>query len=550
MGQRLALLSVTDKSGIADFARELIELGFTLVSSGGTAKTIRDQGMAVTEVGDYTGSPEILGGRVKTLHPKVHGGILARLNHEQDLADLKQHDLAPFELVVVNLYRFEEALAKFEAQAPDCCDLEHPDVLSVLEEIDIGGPTMVRAAAKNSPHVGVVVDPADYSSVVTELRSADQLGGATRARLAAKAFRRIAEYDMAVDAFFTRYLSGESASELSTQAAAILDGELPAAVKSAWDAGKPPKSVLRYGENPHQKAFFLKGKDPHEASVLHADLLSGKAISYNNYLDAEAALNIVKEFEETACVVIKHANPCGASVSDSLVTAFQQAKAGDPVSAFGGILAINRPVTDELAAAIAVKEAFFEVLVAPEISDSALTKLTTGAAWGKSLRVLQCGPLQRDKDQRAQWTLRALVGGVLVQQRDLKDTFALDVVTEAKLSAAQERDLQFAWKIVKHVHSNAIVFAKDGTLLGTGAGQMSRVDSVGLAHKKAGERATGGVMASDAFFPFRDGIDAAAKAGITAVIQPGGSRRDQEIIDACNEHGMAMAFTGHRHFLH
>ncbi len=551
-GTRWALLSVTDKTGLDQFARGLHEQGFSLLSSGGTARYLRDAGLSVTDVSEHTGSPEILGGRVKTLHPKVHGGILARANHPGDDQELAEHSIDAIELVAVNLYRFEEAVREFEANNSGDVDAGSAAVAEVLEQIDIGGPTLLRAAAKNVPRVAVVVDPADYSQILGALQEHGNVPLGMRGTLAGKAFSLVARYDQAIEEFFARHLMDGAAT--GSGHGALVDGDLPAALAHCFTEGEPGSDdaalVLRYGENPHQRGVAVRGREPGEASVMHARRLGGKALSYNNFLDAEAALETVKEFEESAAVVIKHANPCGVAVGNSQVEVFENAKAGDPVSAFGGILAFNRPLGMEAARAIATKQNFFEVLVAPDFEEGVLDVLKTGAAWGKNLRILACGDPKRQEATRPQWTFRPMVGGALIQERDLKDTFHPEVVTERAPDDAELRDLAMAWKIVKHVHSNAIVFVKDGALQGVGAGQMSRVDSVGLAAKKAGEGAKGAVMGSDAFFPFRDGVDAAIQAGVTAVVQPGGSRRDGEVIAACNESQVAMVVTGHRHFLH
>jgi phosphoribosylaminoimidazolecarboxamide formyltransferase/IMP cyclohydrolase len=547
------LLSVTDKAGLVDFARGLEGRGFRILSSGGTARALRDGGLEVTEVAEYTGSPEILGGRVKTLHPKIHAGILARPGHAGDDADLADLGFEAIDLVAVNLYRFEEAVERFRAEGPaaSCPDPGDPRLQEVLEEIDIGGPTLIRAAAKNPGRVTVVVDPSDYPRVLEAMDDAGQVPPALRGELAGRAFRLIAAYDRAIDEFFTlTFGSGRRTTDLPPGAGRLLEGDLPAALESVVAPESSAENRLRYGENPHQRGLFLRGREPGEASVLHARLLGGKALSYNNLVDAEGALELVKEFAEPAAVVIKHANPCGAAVAGTPAEAFARALAGDPLSAFGGILAFNRPVDVELARRIAVRENFFEVLVAPGVAPEALEALTAGAPWGRNLRVLACGDTGVTGERRPRWTLRPMVGGVLVQERDLAETYRPECVTRRAPTAAEEADLRLAWKIVKHVHSNAIVFVKDGQLVGTGAGQMSRVDSVELAARKAGDRARGAIMASDAFFPFRDGIDAAARAGIRAVIQPGGSRRDAEVIAACDEQDLAMVTTGARHFLH
>jgi phosphoribosylaminoimidazolecarboxamide formyltransferase / IMP cyclohydrolase len=563
-GKRLAVLSVTDKSGVVELGRGLAKNGFELLSTGGTAKALRAVGVAVTEVGDFTGFPEILGGRVKTLQAKLLGGVLARTDVASDRADLERQGIPPIDVVVVNLYRFADAAAKFRAEhGAAVMGLTEPAMARVIEEIDIGGPTIIRAACKNGARVSVVVDPADYGRLLAATAGGAAVPESLRAELTAKAFRVIAEYDRDISAFFDAHVApppaatGPAASAagpaLPADAASLLQGDLPQSLAPLLEEQAAPgvsAEALRYGENPHQKGFLLRGRAPGEASVLHAITLMGKRLSYNNLLDADSALELLKEFDAPAAVIVKHNNPCGCAVADSLDDAFARAYAGDPQSAFGGILALNRPLTLALARAIAVPDHFFEVLVAPEIAPDALEALKSGAAWGKNLRVLACGDTSARAADAPRLAVRSLVGGVLVQERDVDPPFELRCVTKRKPTPAEERDLAVAWKIVKHVRSNAIVLVKEGALVGTGAGQMSRVDSVELAVKKAGERARGASLGSDAFFPFRDGLDAAARAGTTAVVQPGGSRRDAEVIEAADQQGVAMVVTGVRHFRH
>jgi phosphoribosylaminoimidazolecarboxamide formyltransferase/IMP cyclohydrolase len=568
-GKRLALLSVTDKSGIVELGRGLVKNGFELLSTGGTAKALRAASIAVTEVGDFTGFPEILGGRVKTLQAKLLGGVLARTDVASDREDLERQGIPPIDVVVVNLYRFADAAAKFRAaHGAAVMSLSEPAMAHVIEEIDIGGPTILRAACKNSTRVAVVIDPADYPRLVAATAGGAVAPEALRAELTAKAFRVIAEYDRDISAFFDAHVApatthltpppptsaSKSASPgLPAEAVSLLQGDLPRALAPLLEqqevAGVAAEG-LRYGENPHQKSFLLRGRPPGEASVLHARTLMGKQLSYNNLLDADSALELVKEFDAPAAVIVKHNNPCGCAVADSLDVAFARAYAGDPQSAFGGILALNRPLTLALAKAIAVPDHFFEVLVAPEIAADALEALKSGAAWGKNLRVLACGDTRARAADAPRLAVRSLVGGVLVQERDVDPPLELRCVTKRKPTPAEERDLALAWKVVKHVRSNAIVLVKEGALIGTGAGQMSRVDSVEIAVRKAGDRARGASLGSDAFFPFRDGLDTAARAGVAAVIQPGGSRRDQEVVDAADQQGVAMLLTGVRHFRH
>jgi phosphoribosylaminoimidazolecarboxamide formyltransferase/IMP cyclohydrolase len=553
--KRLALVSVTDKAGLVEFGRGLVANGFELLSTGGTAKALRTAGIAVTEVSDFTGFPEILDGRVKTLQARLLGGILARTHLASDRADLERQGIVPIEIVAVNLYRFGDAAARFRAGAgAGARGLEAEPIAGVIEEIDIGGPTLVRAAAKNAGRVLVVVDPADYGRVIAATEGGAVAGEPLRAQLAAKAFRAIARYDAEIASFFDSVVdpaataAREGGPVADGSALELISGDLPPGLSAL---GAP----LRYGENPHQTALVVRGRDPGEASVLHARVLMGKELSYNNLLDADAALELVKEFDRDeagppAAVIVKHNNPCGCAIGETPIEALERAYAGDPLSAFGGILALNRPVDEALAAAIAVPERFFEVLVAPAIEASALERLRAGAAWGKNLRVLACGDTRVRAADAPRFAFRSLVGGVLVQERDLAGRPSLEARTRRRPTGDEERELLVAWKIVKHVRSNAIVLVKDGALVGAGAGQTSRVDSVEIAVRKAGTRAHGAVLASDAFFPFRDGLDAAARSGVTAVIQPGGSRRDAEVIAAADEHGIAMVFTGVRHFRH
>ncbi len=518
-----ALLSVYDKTGIVELAQGLHELGWNLVSSGGTARTISDAGIPVTDVADLTGYPAILGHRVVTLHPKVHGGILADptdRDHRQDMADYGIERIA---LVVVNLYPF--------ARDPS------------VELIDVGGPAMVRAAAKNHAHVGVVVDPADYAVVLEELREHDGLRDETRRRLAQTAFVRTAKYDAEIAAWLER----EDATA-AAEASAAETGPADAATLEAPEDLMPPRmrfdlvkvQSLRYGENPHQQAARYRAAGMTgwwDTATQHG----GKALSYLNLYDAEAAWRLVHRFEQPACVIVKHANPCGVAVHEDITVASERAHECDPVSAFGGIVAINRPVPASLADALA--PVFTEVVVAPAYADEALQRLT---AKGK-MRVLTAAP-----PGRPEWDLRPIDGGLLVQQPDRLDQPRADwwVVTIAEPTPEQWDDLEFAWTVCAAVSSNAIVFARDRQAVGLGAGQQNRLDSARIAADRAGDRAVGGVCASDAFFPFRDGLDAAVDAGVTAVIQPGGSVRDPEVIDAADERGIAMVFTGQRHFRH
>ncbi len=514
---RRALLSVSDKTGLPDFARFLHGQGVELLSTGGTARLLGEAGIPVTEVAEVTGFPEIMAGRVKTLHPRIHGGILGRRG--TDDAVMAEHGIPAIDLVVVNLYPFEATVAR-----PGCTLAE------AIEQIDIGGPAMVRAAAKNHAYVAVVVDPADYGALQEELAERGGLGAATRYRLAVKAFEHTARYDGAI----ANYL-GRTAPDGSQ----VPFGH---AISLQFRKGQD----LRYGENPHQAAAFYVEPAPAGASVASAEQLQGKALSYNNIADTDAALECVKQFDAPTCVIVKHANPCGVASADSLLTAYDRAHTTDPESAFGGIIACNRPLDADTAAAIVGRQ-FVEVIVAPEVTEAARAVVASR----KNVRLLRCGQWPERAAPRLDF--KRVTGGLLVQEADLALYERLEVVTERAPEEDELRDLLFAWKVAKFVKSNAIVYARDEMTIGVGAGQMSRVNSARIAAIKAeqaGLEVAGSVMASDAFFPFRDGIDAAHAAGIRAVIQPGGSVRDEEVIAAANEHGMAMVFTGMRHFRH
>ena len=511
-----ALISVSDKTGVVDMARGLAALGAELLSTGGTAKALREAGLTVTDVAAYTGSPEILDGRVKTLHPKIHGGLLARRSLPAHVSQMQQHGIGPIDVVVVNLYPFEATVAN-----PSCSFVE------AIEHIDIGGPSMLRSAAKNHDDVLVVVDPADYGRVLDGLKNGT-VPSAMRRELAMKVFQHTARYDSLIASYL----------EQQTQEG---DVKFPAVLSLQFER----VDQLRYGENPHQQGAFYRDLRGAEPSVSRGKILHGKAMSYNNYLDANSALELAKEFSETAVAIIKHNNPCGAAHGTSPVEAYVKARETDPVSAFGGVLAFNRRV--DLAAAKEITSTFVEVVVAPGFEPDALTELKRK----KDLRLLDVGPLT--PGQRGGYDLKKLVGGLIVQERDLgrlTDLKALHVPTVRKPTDEEYTACGFAWIVCKHVKSNAIVYARSGQTVGIGAGQMSRVDSVKLAGMKAALPIKGCVMASDAFFPFRDGLDAAAQAGITTVIQPGGSIRDQEVVKAADEHGMAMIMTGMRHFRH
>ncbi len=516
-----ALISVSDKSGISEFARGLQALGIEILSTGGTARLLSEAGVPVVEVSDYTGFPEMMDGRVKTLHPKVHGGILARRGTDESVMD--EHGIPPIDMVVVNLYPFEQTVAR------EGCDLA-----TAIENIDIGGPTMLRAAAKNHAAVTVVVDSADYGLVLDELRQNDgRVSEASRFALAVKTFEHTARYDGAI----ANYLG-----------AVGQEGER-AAFPHTLNLQYRQVQTMRYGENPHQRAAFYVEQQPGEASVATAQQLQGKELSYNNVADTDAALECVKSFNEgPACVIVKHANPCGVALGDTPLAAYDRAFQTDPTSAFGGIIAFNRPLDKATAQAI-IERQFVEVIIAPVIDPAAVPVLATK----KNVRVLACG--EWGDTPTAGLDFKRVNGGLLVQDRDLGRVSESDlkVVTQRVPTAQEMLDLLFAWRVGKFVKSNAIVYCKDGMTIGVGAGQMSRVYSAKVAALKAadeGLEVRGSVMASDAFFPFRDGIDQAAEAGIVAVIQPGGSMRDDEVIAAADEHGMAMVFTGMRHFRH
>jgi phosphoribosylaminoimidazolecarboxamide formyltransferase/IMP cyclohydrolase len=516
---RQALISVSDKTGLVEFARTLVSRNIRILSTGGTARLLSDSGIPVTEVADYTGFPEMLDGRVKTLHPKVHGGILARRDVPAHMSAIEHAGIDAIDLVVVNLYPFAKTV-----ENPDCA-LEE-----AIENIDIGGPTMVRAAAKNYTGVAVVVDPADYARITDEMQRSDgELSRDTRFALAQKAFAHTAAYDSAIAAYLGKRVEAAKADEF------------PADLRLEFAKVQD----LRYGENPHQRAAFYRERVPTPGAVSNYAQLQGKELSYNNIADADAAWECVKSFEQPACVIIKHANPCGVGLGSSALEAYERAFATDPTSAFGGIIAFNRPLDERTAQA--VSKQFVEVLIAPEYEDGARRVL----AGKTNVRLLKV-PLAR---AASGLDYKRVGGGLLVQTLDLKDVGAseLRVVTQRKPTAEQLEDLLFAWRVAKYVKSNAIVFCAKGRTLGVGAGQMSRLDSARMAAIKAGEAGlslAGSAVASDAFFPFRDGLDVVADAGATAVIQPGGSVRDDEVIAAAEERGIAMVFTGIRHFRH
>lgn len=501
-----ALISVSDKDGVVDFARRLYAKGVEILSTGGTAKLLRENGVDAVEVSQFTGHPEIMGGRVKTLDPKIHGALLAKADDPEHMEQAKKNGIKLIDLVAVNLYPFAETVAKKGVTEDEA-----------IEQIDIGGPSMLRSAAKNFARVTVVSDPCDYERVAEEIEAEGDTSPETRRRLAEKVFLKTAQYDTMI----ANYLTGG--------AIAAMVGE--------------KIQDLRYGENPHQKAAFYIDQPHGEACIPNAKIHQGKTLSYNNIMDADAALSMVREFKEPTAVFVKHANPCGAATAKNISDAFINAYGCDPKSAFGGVIALNRTCTADLAEAIVNK--FFEIVLAPDFEEEALEKLKAKP----DLRVLGVGPVKNDPPYK---TLRKVSGGLLVQDSDTKKLTEKDLKTVTKKAPGKQEmsDMLFAWHMVKHVKSNAIVLAKNGMTVGIGAGQMSRVDAVDIAVRKAGDRCRGTVMASDAFFPFADSVEAAAAAGITAIIQPGGSKRDEEVIAAADKLGLAMVFTDVRAFLH
>ncbi|HHX8633900.1 bifunctional phosphoribosylaminoimidazolecarboxamide formyltransferase/IMP cyclohydrolase [Vibrio diabolicus] len=523
---RRALISVSDKTGIVEFAQALAERGVDILSTGGTARLLAEQGIAVTEVSDYTGFPEMMDGRVKTLHPKVHGGVLGRRGQDDDV--MAKHGINPIDMVVVNLYPFAETVAK------EGCTLA-----DAVENIDIGGPTMVRSAAKNHKDVTIVVNAHDYDRVIAEMDENEKsLTLETRFDLAIAAFEHTAAYDGMIANYFGTMVPSYGENK---------EGDEESKFPRTFNQQFEKKQDMRYGENSHQAAAFYVEANPQEASVSTARQIQGKALSYNNIADTDAALECVKEFNEPACVIVKHANPCGVALGKDILEAYNRAYQTDPTSAFGGIIAFNQELDAETAAAI-VERQFVEVIIAPSVSTEAIEVV----AAKKNVRLLECG----------EWTtkttgfdVKRVNGGLLVQDRDqgMVSLDDLKVVSKRQPTEEELKDALFCWKVAKYVKSNAIVYAKGDMTIGVGAGQMSRVYSAKIAGIKAadeGLEVAGSVMASDAFFPFRDGIDAAAEAGIKCVIQPGGSMRDDEVIAAADEHGMAMIFTGMRHFRH
>jgi phosphoribosylaminoimidazolecarboxamide formyltransferase/IMP cyclohydrolase len=513
-----AIISVWKKEGIGKFAKELKEFDIEILSTGGTAKTIRDAGVEVTEISDYTKSPELLGGRVKTLHPQIHAGILAIRDNDTHLKDMERHGIKPIDIVVVNFYPFEDVI-KNEGVA----------LSEAIENIDIGGPTLLRAAAKNYKYITIVTYPEDYKTVIEELkRNKGYVSPEKNLHLAQKAFSYVSRYDAAISNYLTSLEDGKRT-------------KFPESLTIYFEK----KMKLRYGENPHQEGAFYIQPGLEEPCVSNATQLQGKELSLNNIFDTDAALEAVKEFSETACVIVKHNNPCGVAAAESPREAFLKARECDPESAFGGIVAFNTEVDETTASELSAM--FLEVVVAPSYSEKALSLLSTK----QNLRVMKTSILTKKPKNRLD--IKKVVGGALLQDSDLssdEDFVNFKVVTKREPTDEEILALKFAWKVCKHVKSNAIVFARDGRTIGIGAGQMSRIDSVRLATMKSRVPTNGAVLASDAFFPFRDGIDEAAKSGIAAIVQPGGSLRDKETIAAADEHGIAMIFTGVRHFRH
>jgi len=531
---KTALISVSDKSNVVDFARKLSKMGVKIISTGGTAKKLGEAGLNVVGIESVTGFPEMMDGRVKTLHPKIHGALLGLRNKSEHTAAMKKHDIEPIDLVCVNLYPFEQTIAR-----PDCTLAE------AIENIDIGGPSMLRSAAKNHKFVTVVTQPDQYDKVIEEMeKNNGSVSEQLRSDFARIAFSLTASYDAAI----AKYLNARA------------DEEYPQKVSIALSKA----SSLRYGENPHQTAAFYKLQPSGETSVSSGTLLEGGIdISFNNILDTNAAFELVKEFTEPAAVVVKHLNPCGCAIDDDICVAYRKAYEGDVVSAFGGIIALNRKVNVELAQTIMESYSrfgkalgaggfFAEVIIAPEFDKDAVKIIRTLKTWGDRVRLMETGPIDRANIDRGEFDIRCVIGGLLLQKRDLVgwEPEALTYPTKAKPSKGQLEDLRVAWLVAKHTKSNTIVLVKNKKVLGVGAGQMNRVESGLLAFKHAGNEANGSAMASDAFFPFPDNVENAAEAGVTSIVQPGGSKKDDEVIAAADKHGIAMVFTGKRHFKH
>jgi len=514
-----ALLSVSDKSGLIEFAKVLVENGVELISTGGTAKAIREAGLPVKDISEVTGFPEMLDGRVKTLHPVVHGGLLSLRENKEHMETIAKHNIKPIDLVCVNLYPFEATIAK-----------PNVELHEAIENIDIGGPSMIRSASKNYQSVTVVVNPARYADIINEMKENE---GATtfklRQELAIEAFGNTSRYDGMIHEYLHKHLSEKKWPDIFTLSGTKLQ-------------------EMRYGENPHQPAAFYKDRSTKLPVISNGKQLQGKELSYNNIMDADAALMLVKEFDEPAAAIIKHTNPCGTAIGKDIQEAFVKAYEADPLSAFGGIVAVNRHVDEKTAQVVLEKLSFFEIIMAPSYDAGALKAFEAR----KNLRVMSLEGLGEVRGQTAGYHVRRVEGGFLVQDFDqaLEDKSQYKVVSEKQPDPQLAKDMEFGWKLVKHVKSNAIVLVRNGVSLGVGAGQMNRVGSLEIAIKQAGEKAKGSVMASDALLPFRDSVDACAKAGIAAIIQTGGSVRDKEVIEAANQHGIPMIFTTYRHFKH
>ena len=531
---RTALISVSDKTGIVEFAKSLAQMGVKIISTGGTAGKLAESGVKVVTIDAVTGFPEMMDGRVKTLHPKIHGGLLALRDKSDHVQAMRKHGIEPIDLVCVNLYPFEQTVAK------PGCTLEE-----AIENIDIGGPSMVRSAAKNHKFVTIVTSPDQYARVLEQMRANNgAVGGRLREELARAAFALTAGYDAAI----ARYLNAQAGVEFPDRISIALTKQ----------------AALRYGENPHQTAALYKQPRTGEPSVSAGKLMAGDTeISFNNLLDANAAFELAKEFDEPAAVVVKHLNPCGCAIDEDINVAYRQAYEGDVVSAFGGIIAINRPVDVELARtimesygrfgkALGASGFFAEVIVAPKFQEDAVEIIRTLKVWGSRVRLVETGPIDRARIDANEFDVRHIVGGLLLQKRDLVgwEPNSLTFPTKARPTAEQLEDLRIAWLVAKHAKSNTIVLAKGKRILGIGVGQMNRVESGLLAMKHAGNEAKGAAMASDAFFPFPDNVDNAAEGGITSIVQPGGSKKDDEVIAAADKYGIAMVFTGKRHFRH
>lgn len=522
-----ALISVSDKRGLVELAKPLHSRGVEIYSTGGTRKYLIDHGIDAHEIAVYTGFPEVMDGRLKTLHPKIFGGILARRNVAQDRDSLAEHEILEFDLVVVNLYPFEETIRKPNVTLPEA-----------IEQIDIGGPSLIRAAAKNHVFVTVATSPDQYELIAKEFSEHGGTSDATRLQLAAECFAETARYDSNIANYLTKSVVADTSRGVS-----------PLAMPTSMLIPLQLKSSLRYGENPHQAAALYRLPGNANSSLVDAEQLNGKELSFNNLLDLDSALAIVRCFAKPSAVVIKHNNPCGGASAHKLSFACRKALAGDPLSAFGGVIGFNTTVDVETAEVLCEPGLFIEAIVAPKFSPEAVTVLKTKPKWRDNVRLMQTGPLG---PQPLELNYRFISGGVLIQQSDNQPPINLNWKTVTGVAVAEELwdDIAFGWEMVRHVKSNAIILARDAALVGVGAGQMSRVDSVEIAIEKASDRSNGSILASDAFFPFADSIHRAAKAGIIAIIQPGGSRKDDEVIAACNEHRIPMIFTGQRHFRH